>query len=180
MQKNINSIPVVVVKVEDVPIYNEFVGQTYGLKDIPIRARVDGYIVKIDFDEGTRVTKGKLLYEIDPDPFLAEVAAKESNVAEAKTKMINALNELNRYKPLAKKKAVSESDLDALRLSMIASISNVEAAEANLKQAKIKLSYCSIKSPIDGLIGKTEARVGEYVGKVPNPVILNTISELIL
>ena len=51
-QKNINTIPVVVVKVEDVPIYNEFVGQTYGLKDIPIRARVDGYIEKIDFDEG--------------------------------------------------------------------------------------------------------------------------------
>ncbi len=177
-QKIINTIPVVLVKVDDVPIYNEFVGQTYGLKDIPIRARVDGYIEKIDFEEGTRVKKGALLYEIDPDPFLAEVAAKESNVAEAKTKMINALNELNRYKPLAEKKAVSESDLDAAQAKYDASKSSVEAAEANLRQAKIKLSYCSIKAPIDGLIGKTEARVGEYVGKEPNPVILNTISRI--
>jgi membrane fusion protein (multidrug efflux system) len=178
IKKQVNTVPVVLVKVEDVPIYNEFVGQTYGLKDIPIRTRVDGYIEKIDFEEGTNVTEGKLLYEIDPDPFLAEVAAKESNVAEAKTKMINALNELNRYKPLAEKKAVSESDLDAAQAKYDAAKSNVEAAEANLKQANIKLSYCSIKSPINGLIGKTEARVGEYVGKEPNPVILNTISRI--
>jgi membrane fusion protein (multidrug efflux system) len=74
--------------------------------------------------------------------------------------------------------AVSQSDLDAAQASYDASTANVEAARANLKQARIKLGYCSIKAPIDGLIGATEAREGEYVGRDPNPVILNTLSRI--
>ena len=171
-------IPVVKVIQKNVPIYDEFVGQIYGLKDIPIRARVDGVIEKLAFKEGTRVTKGELLYTIDDDPHLAEVAAQKSKVAEARTKMVNAKNELDRYKPLAEIDAVSKSDLDAAQASYDASKAAVKAAESNLEQAKIRLGYCTIKAPIDGLIGATEARVGEYVGKEPNPVILNTVSRI--
>jgi membrane fusion protein (multidrug efflux system) len=171
-------IPVFETQQQDVPIFNELVGQIYGLKDIPIRARVDGYLEKISFDEGSQVKKGELLYSIDPDPYLAEVAARESKVAEAITMMVNAKNELERYIPLAEMNAVSKSDLDAAQASYDASTANVEAARANLKQANIKLGYCSIKAPIDGLIGATEAREGEYVGREPNPVILNTLSRI--
>ncbi len=172
------SIPVVAVIQKDVPLHNEFVGQIYGLKDIPIRARVDGVLEKIAFEEGTRVRHGQLLYKIDQDHYLAEVAAQESKVAEAKTNMINAKNELERYKPLAEVNAVSKSDLDAAQASYDASLAAVSAAESNLKQAKIRLGYCTITAPIDGLIGATEARVGEYVGKDPNPVILNMVSRI--
>jgi membrane fusion protein (multidrug efflux system) len=171
-------IPVIKALKKDVPVYEELVGQIYGLKDIPIRARVDGFLEKISFEEGTRVTKGQLLYSIDPDPFLAQVASQESKVAEAQTMKVNADNELERYKPLAEINAVSDSDLDAAQATYDASVSSVKAAQANLKQAKIKLSYTRITSPIDGLIGKTEAREGEYVGKEPNPVILNTVSRI--
>lgn len=176
--KNIPKLPTYLVQKANVPIYNEFVGQVYGLKDIPIRARVDGFLNDIHFNEGTRVEAGQLLYSIDPDPYLAEVAAFESKVAEAQTIMVNAEAELNRYKPLAESRAVSESDLDAAQAKFDASKANLKAAEANLEQAMIKLSYCSLRSPIDGLIGKTEARVGEYVGKDPNPVILNSVSRI--
>lgn len=172
------TIPVYTVKTHDVPIYNQFVGQIYGLKDIPIRARVDGFLEQISFQEGSRVKSGQLLYEIDPAPFKAEVAAYESKVAEAQTIVVNAETELNRYKPLAKSNAVSQSDLDAAQAKYDASRANLRAAESNLEQAKIKLSYCSIQSPIDGIIGKTNARVGEYVGKDPNPVILNSVSRI--
>lgn len=171
-------IPVFEAIQKDVPIYDELVGQIYGLKDIPIRARVDGYLEKISFEEGTRVKKGQLLYTIDPDPFLAEVAAQRSLVAESETMMVNAGNELDRYKPLAEINAVSQSDLDAAQATYDASIASVSAAKANLSQAQIKLGYTTIESPIDGLIGKTEAREGEYVGKNPNPVILNTVSRI--
>ena len=171
-------IPVFETQQQDVPIYDELVGQIYGLKDIPIRARVDGYLEKISFEEGSQVEKGQLLYSIDPDPYMAEVAARESKVAEAITMMVNAKNELERYIPLAEMNAVSKSDLDAAQASYDAATANVEAARANLKQAKIKLGYCSIKAPIDGLIGATEAREGEYVGREPNPVILNTLSRI--
>ena len=171
-------IPVIEAAKEDVPIYEELVGQIYGLKDIPIRARVDGYLEKISFEEGTRVRKGQLLYSIDPDPFLAQVASQRSLVAEAETMMVNAENELERYKPLAEINAVSKSDLDAAQATYDASVASVSAAKANLSQAQIRLGYTTIESPIDGLIGKTEAREGEYVGREPNPVILNTVSRI--
>jgi membrane fusion protein (multidrug efflux system) len=169
-------IPVIETKQADVPVYTELVGQIYGLQDIPIRARADGYLQKISFEEGSRVEKGQLLYSIDPDPYLAEVAAKQSLLTEAQTMMVNAKNELQRYIPLAEMNAVSQSDLDAAQATYDASKAHVEAARANLQQARIRLGYCSITAPIDGLIGATEAREGEYVGREPNPVILNTLS----
>ncbi|MCO5723922.1 efflux RND transporter periplasmic adaptor subunit [Robiginitalea marina] len=171
-------VPVFEAQQKDVPIFNDLAGQIFGQQDIPIRARVDGFLQKISFEEGSRVKKGQLLYSIDPDPFLAEVAAMESQVTEARTLMVNSKNELDRYVPLAAMNAVSQSDLDAARATYEAARANVDAARANLEQARIRLGYCSIKSPIDGLIGATQAREGEYVGRSPNPVILNTVSRI--
>lgn len=171
-------IPVVKVIQKRTPIYKDFVGQMYGLKDIPIRARVQGFLEGIFFGEGRPVKKGQLLYTIDPQPFLAEVASKESGLAEAKTLLVNAENELARYKPLAESRAVSQSDLDAAQATRDAAVAAVDAAEANLRLSKINLSYTKIESPIQGVIGKTEAREGEFVGKDPNPVILNTVSRI--
>jgi membrane fusion protein (multidrug efflux system) len=179
-KKNATPPEIQVMKViqQDVPIYKEFVGQVYGLQDIPIRARVEGYLEEIRFREGRPVKKGDVLYRIDSQPFLAEVAAQESKVAEAQTYLVNAENELARYKPLAEINAVSKSDLDAAQASRDAAEASLDAAKANLRMANINLSYCTIKSPIDGLIGKTEARVGEFVGREPNPVILNMVSNI--
>jgi membrane fusion protein (multidrug efflux system) len=171
-------IQVINVIRQDVPIYREFVGQAYGLVDIPIRARVEGFLEEIAFQEGTRVTKGQLLYRIDAQPFKAEEAAQLSKVEEAHTYLVNATNELNRYEPLVKINAVSQSDYDAALASKEAAEASLEAAEANLEMARIKLSYTRILAPIDGLIGKTQAREGEFVGRSPNPVILNTVSDI--
>jgi len=171
-------IEVVNVIQKDVPITRDFVGQTYGMLDIPIRARVDGFLEEIAFEEGTGVKKGQLLYRIDAQPFQAEVAAQQSKVAEAQTYLVNATNELNRYEPLVKINAVSKSDYDAALANKEAAEASLDAAKANLELARINLSYTLIRSPIDGLIGKTEADVGEYVGKEPNPVILNVVSKI--
>ncbi len=169
-----------VVKViqKDVPVYNEFVGQVYGSSDIPIRARVSGFLDGIHFDQGTQVTKGQLLYTIDPEPFQANVAMSESQLAEAKTGLAKAKSDLDRIEPLAKINAVSKSDLDAARANYDASTAYVDAMESNLHFSKINLSYCWMKSPLNGTIGKTAARVGEFVGIEPNPVILNTVSTI--
>ena len=179
-QKKIPAQEITVIKVEkkDIPYYSLFVGQVYGFKDIPIRARVDGYLEGIHFKEGFSVKKGQLLYSIDAQPFEAEVAAQQSKVAEAKTMLANAESEYNRYKPLVKTNAVSKSDYDAVYAQFEAAKATVEAAEANLRIAQIKLGYTKIESPIRGLIGKTLAKEGEYVGREPNPVILNTVSRI--
>ncbi|MCU4176138.1 efflux RND transporter periplasmic adaptor subunit [Carboxylicivirga sp. N1Y90] len=183
-QKNKNAqlppqrITVVEVQNQDIPIYFEFVGMVHGFKDIPIRARVDGYLEGIHFDEGLPVKKGQLLYTIDSQPYEAEVASKRSQLAEAKTAFVKAQSDLNRYEPLAKTNAVSQSDYDASVAQFEAAQAAVEAAEAVLRLSQIQLSYTRIKSPINGLIGKTLAKEGEYVGKSPNPVILNTVSRI--
>ena len=165
-------------KAERVPVYQEFVGEVYGKKDISIRARVAGYLEEIYFNEGTQVEKGKLLYRIESQLYEQDVAAKLSGLAEAKTILANAQNELNRYIPLAEVNAVSQSDLDAAQTNYEAAVAGVDAAEANLKASEINLGYTKIYSPITGIIGKTRAKVGDFVGQSPNPVILNVVSEL--
>lgn len=171
-------IQVINVIKKDVPLNRDFVGQIYGFQDIPIRARVEGYLEGVHFEEGYPVKKGQLLYTIDAQPFIEAVAAQEGFVAEAQTYLVNAENELVRYKPLAEINAVSKSDLDATQASRDAAVASLEAANANLRMSQINLSYTKIKSPINGLIGKTEARTGEFVGREPNPVILNVVSDI--
>lgn len=171
-------LPVVKVSKQDVPVFKQFVGQVYGLKDIPIRARVEGFLEGIYFTEGVRVEKGKLLYSIDPEPFKAEVSAMQAKLAEAQTMLANAENELERYKPLAEINAVSKSDLDYAQSKRDAAVASVNAAKGNLRMSQINLGYCRISSPITGFIGKTNAREGEFVGRDPNPVILNTVSRI--
>jgi len=101
-----------------------------------------------------------------------------SRLAEAKTMLAKAESDLNRIKPLAELKAVSQSDLDAALALYDASTASVEAAEANLRAAKIQLSYTEIYSPISGIIGRTKAKVGDFVGRDPNPIILNVVSRI--
>ena len=176
--KPVLKIPVVDVMVQDVPVYSEFVGQTYGRQDIPIRARVDGFLEGIYFNEGERVKKGQLLYKIEPQSLTADLSAAESKVAEAETNVTNAKSELDRVRPLAEMNAVSKSELDNANARYKSALSQLESAKANKKITEISLSYSELRSPINGLIGITKAKVGEYVGKDPNPVILNTVSKI--
>ena len=177
-QPFVPDIPVFVTQEQDVPIYREFVGQIYGFKDIPIRARVEGFLEEIHFREGSQIEKDMLLYTLESQPFEADVAARMSQVAEAKIMSVKAKSDLERIKPLAKQKAVSESELDSAVAQCEACIASIEAAEANLRAAEIRLGYTKIYSPISGIIGKTQAKVGDFVGRSPNPVILNTVSSL--
>jgi len=162
----------------DTPLVIEFVGVTSGIKDITIRARVEGFLEGLHFQEGSLVKKGDLLYTLESQPFEEKVATRMSGVAEVKTMLAKSKGDLERIEPLAKINAVSKSDLDAAQAAYDANLSSLEAAEANLRAAKIQLSYTRILSPIDGIIGKTQAKVGDFVGKDPSPVILNTVSQV--
>jgi len=162
----------------DVPIFKEFIGETQGFKDIDIRARVEGYLEGIHFEEGSIVKEGQLLYTIESQPFEENVAEKQSMLAAAKVELANAESDLGRIKPLAAENAISQIDLDAAQAKYDASIESVKAAEANLNAANIQLSYTKVLSPIDGIIGMTQAKVGDFVGASPNPVILNTVSSV--
>ncbi len=171
-------IPVYKAGVEELTVYKDFIGQTYGFYDISVRARVDGYLEGIHFREGGKVTKGQLLYSIDPASLNAKLSEAMSILAQAKTKLIKAESDYKRYKPLVASKAVSKSDYDAVVASYGAAQASLEAAQASLDYAKIQQSYTKIHAPISGIIGASEAKAGDYVGRAPNPVVLNTISRL--
>jgi membrane fusion protein (multidrug efflux system) len=172
------NVQVVQVIQQDIPLVEEFVGQTYGLFDIAIQARVDGFLDGIYFDEGRSVKKGQLLYTIAPEPFEAKVATANGQLAEANTRLVKAENDLNRIEPLAKKNAVSQSDLDAAVAQRNAALAGVDAAEATLESAKIELGFTQIYSPINGIIGKTEVYPGDYVGRGFTNVVLNEVSRI--
>ncbi len=172
------NVQVVQVIQQDIPLVEEFVGQTYGLFDITIQARVDGFLEGIFFEEGRRVKKGQLLYTIAPEPFEAMVAAANGQLAEANTRFVKAESDLKRIEPLAKKNAVSQSDLDAAVAQRDAAIAGVDAAEATLESAKIELGFTQIYSPINGIIGKTEVYPGAYVGRGITNVVLNEVSRI--
>ena len=160
----------------DIDLTLDMIGQTLGSVDIPIRARVDGVLEEIHFLQGREVTKDQLLYVIDPRPFEARVVEAQGMLAEAETSLAKAASDLERIRPLAEINAVSQQDLDAAIAQNDAARAGVQAAEARVEQTKIELGYTRISSPVDGLIGITQAKVGEYVGRSPNPVVLNVVS----
>ena len=169
-------IGVVEVVQRDTRITQDFVGQTLGSTDIPIRARVEGFLESRNFREGRSVEEGQLLYTIDPRPFRTKVVEAEGRLAESRTMLAKARADLSRIRPLAEMKAVSQQDLDASVAQRDAALGSVQAAEAQLELANIELGYTEIHSPINGFIGISAAEVGEFVGAPPNPVVLNFVS----
>ena len=164
--------------VQDVPLTMEMVGTTTGTQDVPIRTRVEGYLETMEFEEGTFVKKGDMLYTVDAQPFQAKLVAAQSELAAAQTHRAKTQSDLARIRPLAEIKAVSEQDLDSAVAQEAAARANVRASEANVELAEIELGYTQIRAPIDGLIGLTKAKPGEFVGRDPNPVVLNTLSDI--
>ena len=161
----------------DVPIYIELVGATLGSEDVEIRARVEGYLSSMNFTEGSFVKKGQLLYKIDPQQFQAALSQAQANLATAKSRLEKTNNDVARYKPLAEQKAVSQQELDNALSAQEAARFQVTAYDALVDKAKLDLAYTTISSPIDGLIGTTQKKVGSLIGRGEN-TLLNTISQI--
>ena len=170
------TVQVYVTTATDVPIFREFVGETLGETSVDIAARVQGFLETRDFKEGSFVKKGQLLYTIESQPFEEKVAQASSQVAASQVNLTNAQNDLSRIKPLAAENAISQIDLDAAQARYEAAIESVKASEANLRAAELQLSYTKVYSPINGVIGKTQANEGDYVGASANTVVLTTVS----
>lgn len=170
-------VPVITLTASTVPIFNEWVGQTFGSSDIEIRARVPGFIDAINFEEGTRVKEGDLLYSIDPSELQQKLAAAQAELARAQTLHADAAATLARYKPLAAMNAVSARDLDEAAAREGAAANQVKAAASGVRVAEINLGYASVRAPISGYIGISKVKVGDLVGPLGSS-LLNTISAI--
>jgi membrane fusion protein (multidrug efflux system) len=168
---------VLVTSVErrDVPIVIELVGQTKGSQDVEIRARVEGYLDDVAFQEGTMVKKGQLLYRIDPKPFQATLANAKADLATWQARYVKTQNDVKRLQPLAAKQAVSQQELDNAVSSQEAAQAQVQAQNATVDKAQLDLGYTAVVAPITGLAGTTLVRSGALVGRGES-TLLTTVS----
>jgi membrane fusion protein, multidrug efflux system len=162
---------------KDVPIYVELVGSTLGSEDVEIRARVEGYLISIDFTEGAFVRKGQLLYKIDPKPLQAALDQAKANLATAQAGLEKTNNDVARYELLFPRQAVSKQELDNALSAQQAARAQVDAHKAAVAQAQLDLGYTNITSPVDGVIGTTQKKVGSLVGRGES-TLLNIVSQL--
>ncbi len=170
---------VMVTKVQsrDIPISNEWIGETFGAEDIEIRSRVEGYVEGIFFTEGSNVSKGTLLYTIDTKELEQKLIEAQGRLYEAQTMLVQAENDVKRFKPLAEAGAVSIQRYEIAVATYEARKGSVESAQAAVRLAEINLDYSRVTAPISGVIGITQFKVGDYVNKTQNS-LLNTISNV--
>ncbi len=149
---------------KDVVVYVGLPGRTQAKESIEIRARVNGYLKSIDFEDGQLVTKGQRLFVIEPEPYIASVAAAEANHSSALAAEAIAQTNVERREQAYKTKAVSEIDL----LTALANLDSAKAAVLNagaaLTQAQIELSYTTNTAPATGRIGRRQVSAGNLVG----------------
>ena len=161
----------------DVPIRATLTGTLKGFEDIEIRVRVEGFLKSIDYVEGSMVKKGQLLFTIDDQPYRAKLAEAQGDLARAQSTLSKANLDVKRYTPLAAKRAISQAELDNAVALQRSAQAQVEAAKAVVRNAELNVGYCRLSSPIDGLAGQAQRKVGDLVGR-GEPTLLTTVSSI--
>ena len=167
---------VTTVTPRDVPRILERVATLDGFINANINAQVQGYIVSRDYQEGSLVKKGDLLFQIDPRPFEAALAQAKGTLAKDQANQVKADADERRAIDLFNKKVTSDQERDTAIAAAGSTRANVEADEAAVKQAEINLGYAKITAPIDGVVGFANNQVGDLVGPSTGP--LTTMSQI--
>jgi RND family efflux transporter MFP subunit len=150
--------------IENVTEYLEFTGTTKAVEEIEIRARVEGFLERVDFEDGDYVKEGQLLFIIDPRPYEAAVENARGRLAKHKAQLERATKEYQRNLLLFKQNAASEANVVKWKSEMEESKGTVLSSQAALDKALLDLSYCTIRAPIDGRVSRKRVDVGNLVG----------------
>lgn len=170
-------VEVMTVQTTAVPLSTTLIGQLDSPGNVEVRARVEGFVDKMHFVEGTEVEAGDLLFQLDKKPFEERLAAAKGALAEAEAALKKYQRDVDRLRPLAEKKAIPQQDLDNALAAVDVGKAGVETAKARVESALLDLGYCDIKAPVSGLIGGKQVSIGELVGK-GEPTLMTTISTL--
>ncbi|MFP4352938.1 MAG: efflux RND transporter periplasmic adaptor subunit [Puniceicoccaceae bacterium] len=169
------AVEVIETKGTEVPVYREIVATLQGTVNTSLKARVEGYLLTQEYEDGSLVGKGDLLFTIDPDPFEIAVQKAAADVAQAEAQLVKTQLDVTRDRELIKADAVSQRQLDNAVQAEQAAQAQVKAAKAALANARLNLGYCKVYSPVTGIAGKAQAGVGDLVGRTS---VLTTISSL--
>jgi len=151
------------VKEDFIDQATEYIAHVTPIQEVDLHPRVEGYIAKVHFDEGSLVKKGQLLFTIDPREYKATVDLKAAELAQAEALLVRAEKYLNRLNS-AEARSISQANLDTAVSDVQSAQAAVKMARASLELAEIDLGYTRIAAPISGRIGPAEVKEGNYVG----------------
>src|SRR5438046_213414 len=173
---NAPEVLITTVVPQEVPRILERVATLDGFINANINAQVQGYIVSLDYQEGSVVKKGDLLFQIDPRPFEAALAQAKGTLAKDQANLAKADADEKRAIDLFNRKVISDQERDTAVAAAGSNRANVEADEGAVKQAELNLGYTKVTAPIDGIAGFTNAQVGDLVSPTSGP--LTTVSQI--
>lgn len=160
---------------KDVPITQEWIGTLEGSVNAEIRPKVEGFIIKQLYNEGSPVKMGTPLFQIDPRPFKAALDQARGNLVRNEAALSLAEITVARYTPLAKENAVSQQELDDALSNQRQAQASVESANAQVESAQLNYNWCTVTSLIPGIAGTAQAQVGSLVNAQS---VLTTVSTL--
>ena len=160
---------------KDVPIFSEWVATLDGYVNAQIQPQVTGYVIRQTYKEGSFVRKGQMLFQIDPRPFQALRDQASAQVAQAQAQLAKTAMDVDRDTPLAKERAIAQSQLDNDIQANRAAAAGVKAAEAQVEQARLNFDFTNVRSLIDGIAGIAQVQIGNLV----NPTtVLTSVSQI--
>lgn len=172
-------VPVVVaeVKLTDVPLTTEMVGETAGFREIDVRSRVSGILLQRTYIEGQPVTAGQALFLIDPEPYKVALEQAKGTLAQEQARLNKALADRDRIIPLYKRQVVSRQDYDTTIANYEAAVASHQAAQAKVKEADLNLSYTQVTAPISGMASKSSQSEGSLITTSGDSGLLTTITQ---
>jgi RND family efflux transporter MFP subunit len=168
-------VAVVEVVKQDVPIRSEWITTLDGYVNAQIQPQVSGYLIKQNYEEGTYVNKGDVLFEIDPRTFQAQLDQARAQLAQAEAQLGRANNDVERDRPLAEARAIARSQLDNDVQARAAAAGAVDSARAAIRTAQLNLEFTKVRSLTDGVAGIARGQIGDLVGPT---TLLTTVSKL--
>ncbi len=160
---------------KDVPIYGEWVATLDGYVNAQIQPQVSGYIVQQSYKEGSFVRKGQTLFRIDPRPFQAMLDQAKAQLAQAQANLGKTQLDVDRDTPLAKERAIAQSQLDNDVQANLAAKASVKAGEAQVEQAELNLGFTNVTSLVDGIVGIAQVQIGNLVSPT---AVLTSVSQV--
>lgn len=168
-------VSVVTAKEETLPVMLEYAAQTLGSREVEVRARVTGILLKRNYAEGSKVKAGQSLFTIDPAPFAAAVARSEADVAAAEARHAQAERDAARLIPLIEAKAISQKDYDDAVSGKAIAAADLLAAKARLREARLNLDWTKVEAPISGTTSRALKSEGTLISG-PD-VLLTTVTQ---
>jgi RND family efflux transporter MFP subunit len=169
------TVQVVEVAQRDVPVYHEWIATLDGYVNAVIQPQVSGYLVQQNYREGALVHKNDVLFKIDPRPFQAILDQAKAQVAQGEAQLGKTQLDVQRDTPLAREKAIAQSQLDNDIQANLAAKATVQADKAAVEQAEINLEFTNVRSLVNGVAGIATGQVGNLVGP---QTVLTTVSQL--